>query len=128
MDTVLAPYTLRRELLDRILILGEAHLRAVLIEYQVHYNAGRPHQGIAQRLPGCDRDPPSATAVNLDGQRIHREPTGGLINEYSRAADATTKLQASSRILFRADRASAEATRWLAIDIRNASAPSITST
>jgi hypothetical protein len=30
--------TLRRELLDRMLILGEAHLRAILIEYQVHYN------------------------------------------------------------------------------------------
>jgi putative transposase len=34
--------TLRREFLDRMLILSEAHLRAVLIEYQVHYNsAGR---------------------------------------------------------------------------------------
>jgi len=30
--------TLRRELLDRVLILGEGHLRAVLGEYQVHYN------------------------------------------------------------------------------------------
>lgn len=43
--------TLRRELLDRILIFSEAHLRAVLIEYQVHYSTVRPHQGIAQRLP-----------------------------------------------------------------------------
>ena len=43
---------LRRELLDRMLILSEAHLRAVLIEYQVHYNTARPHQGIAQRVPG----------------------------------------------------------------------------
>ena len=34
--------TLRRELLDRVLILGEGHLRAILGEYQVHYNtAGR---------------------------------------------------------------------------------------
>ena len=41
--------TLRRELLDRMLILSEAHLRAVLIEYRVHYNTARPHQGIAQR-------------------------------------------------------------------------------
>jgi hypothetical protein len=27
-------------------ILGEAHLRAVLTDYQVHYNTARPHQGI----------------------------------------------------------------------------------
>jgi len=42
--------TLRRELLDRMLILSEAHLRAALIEYQAHYNTARPHQGIAQRV------------------------------------------------------------------------------
>jgi putative transposase len=43
--------TLRRELLDRSLILGEAHLRAALAEYQEHYNAARPYQGIGQRIP-----------------------------------------------------------------------------
>jgi putative transposase len=43
--------TLRREVLDRMLILGEAHLRAVLTTYQTHYNTARPHQGIAQHLP-----------------------------------------------------------------------------
>lgn len=79
--------TLRRELLDRMLILNEAHLRAVLIDYQVHYNTAWPHQGIAQRVPGCDREVPSDTAVNLDTQRIRRKPVlNGLINEYSRAA------------------------------------------
>ena len=40
--------TLRREILDRVLILGEAHLRTVLAEYQAHYNTARPHQGIAR--------------------------------------------------------------------------------
>jgi transposase InsO family protein len=79
--------TLRRELLDRMLILSEAHLRAVLIEYQAHYNTARPHQGIAQRIPGCDRETPRVTAVELDVQRIHRKPVlNGLINEYNRAA------------------------------------------
>jgi putative transposase len=79
--------TLRRELLDRMLILSEAHLRAVLIEYQVHYNTARPHQGLAQRVPDCDREVPGVTAVNLDVRRIRRKPVlNGLINEYSRAA------------------------------------------
>lgn len=36
--------TLRRELLDRILILGEQHLAMVLREYLDHYNGHRPHQ------------------------------------------------------------------------------------
>ena len=35
--------TLRREPLDRVLILGEGHPRVVLAEYQVHYNTARPH-------------------------------------------------------------------------------------
>ena len=48
--------TLRRELLDRVLILGEAHLRAVLTDYQAHYNMARPHQGIAQRVPADEHD------------------------------------------------------------------------
>ena len=47
--------TLRRELLDRVLIVGERHLRAVLIEYQAHYNTARPHQGIGQSVPGDER-------------------------------------------------------------------------
>jgi putative transposase len=78
--------TLRRELLDCILILGEVHLRAILIEYQVHYNTARPHQGIAQRVSGCEHEVPRGTA-DLDVQRIHRKPVlNGLINEYNRAA------------------------------------------
>ena len=79
--------TLRRELLDRVLILGEAHLRAVLTEYQVHYNRARPHQGIAQRVPDDEPDAPRVTVTDLDGERILRKPfLGGLINEYTRAA------------------------------------------
>jgi len=75
--------TLRRELLDRVLILGQAHLRAVLTEYQAHYNTGRPHQGIAQRVP----DRPRVTAASLDARRIRRKPIlSGLINEYTQAA------------------------------------------
>jgi transposase InsO family protein len=79
--------TLRRELLDRVLILGEGHLRAVLAEYQVHYNTARPHQGIAQRVPDGERDGGHLIVTDLDRERIHRKPVlGGLINEYARAA------------------------------------------
>ena len=79
--------TLRRELLDHVLILSEAHLRAVLIEYQAHCDTARPHQGIAQRVPGYGCEAPGVTAVNLGVQRIRRKPVlNGLINEYSRAA------------------------------------------
>ena len=79
--------TLRRELLDRVLILGEAHLRAVLTQYQVHYNTARPHQGIAQRVPADERDTHPATVTNVDTRQIRRKPVlNGLINEYVRAA------------------------------------------
>jgi putative transposase len=79
--------TLRRELLDRVLILGPAHLRAVLAEYQEHYNTARPHQGIAQRIPDGDPDTSPGSAADLDSRRIRRKPVlSGLINEYLRAA------------------------------------------
>jgi putative transposase len=79
--------TLRRELLDRMLILGESHLRTVLAEYQAHYNTARPHQGIAQRVPNGEHDGDHLTVADLDHERIYRKPVlGCLINEYSRAA------------------------------------------
>ena len=67
--------TLRRELLDRVLILGDAHLRAVLTEYQTHYNIARPHQGIAQHVPAGERDALSATVTDVDPRQIHRNPS-----------------------------------------------------
>ena len=79
--------TLRRELLDRVLILGEAHLRAVLTEYQAHYNTARPHQGIAQRVPDDEPDAHPATVTDIGTRQIRRKPVlNGLINEYVRAA------------------------------------------
>ncbi len=79
--------TLRRELLDRVLILGERHLRAVLAEYQMHYNTARPHQGIGQHVPDDQPDAPRATVTGIDTQQIRRKPVlCGLINEYTRAA------------------------------------------
>lgn len=77
--------TLRRELLDRILILGPGHLRRVLAEYAIHYNAHRPHQSLGQRCPDTDPAIP-APITDLNGRRIRRRPIlGGLINEYEAA-------------------------------------------
>ena len=79
--------TLRRELLDRMLILGEGHLSAVLAEYQVHYNTARPYQGIAQYVPDGEHDGGHLTVADLDRERIHRKPVlGGLIDQYAGAA------------------------------------------
>ncbi|HEY2687127.1 MAG TPA: integrase core domain-containing protein, partial [Streptosporangiaceae bacterium] len=43
--------TLRRELLDRLLIVNEHHLRRVMAEYLQHYNTARPHRALGQLSP-----------------------------------------------------------------------------
>jgi transposase InsO family protein len=79
--------TLRREVLDRILIVGEAHLRAILTDYQTHYNMARPHQGIGQHVPDDERHVLDVTMTDPDTARIQRKPVvNGLINEYMHAA------------------------------------------
>jgi transposase InsO family protein len=77
--------TLRRELLDQLLILGEHHLRQVLAEYLRHYNTGRPHRALGQLAPAQagNRPPP----INLAERRVRRKPVfGGLTSEYHAAA------------------------------------------
>jgi transposase InsO family protein len=77
--------TLRRELLDQILIVGPGHLRRILAEYTIHYNARRPHQSLDQRHPDADTAVPAPT-IDLTGRRIKRSPIlGGLISEYEAA-------------------------------------------
>jgi putative transposase len=78
--------TLRRELLDRLLIVNEHHLRQVLTEYLRHYNAARPHRALGQHTPAqADTSPPKP--VNLAEHRIRRKQMlGGLTHEYYVAA------------------------------------------
>jgi putative transposase len=79
--------TLRRELLDRILILGERHLALVLREYVIHYNGYRPHQSRQQRPPNTETQPAPGPAKLNDLRSIRRRPVvTGLINEYDHAA------------------------------------------
>jgi putative transposase len=61
--------TLRRELLDRLLVVNEQHLRRVLTEYLMHYNTARPHRSLDQLTPAqADTCPPDP--VNLAEHRI----------------------------------------------------------
>ena len=78
--------TLRRELLDRLLIVDEQHLRRVLTEYLMHYNTARPHRFLGQLTPAqAETRPPEP--VNLAEHRIHRKQIlGGLTHEYYVAA------------------------------------------
>jgi len=79
--------TLWREVLDRLLILNEAYLRAVLAQYAAHYNAARPQQGIGQHVPDDDPDHPIAKVIDLETARVRRKRVlGGLISEYQAAA------------------------------------------
>jgi transposase InsO family protein len=70
----------RREVLDRMIVLGEHHLGAVMTEYVAHYNRARPHRSLGLEAP-IPWEPPVAT-----GPIVRRARLGGLINEYSRAA------------------------------------------
>jgi len=76
--------TLRRELLDRLLVFGERHLALVLREYLIHYNGHRPHQSRLQRPPDIDTQP----VRDVAGLRsVCRKPVvAGVINEYHHAA------------------------------------------
>jgi transposase InsO family protein len=72
----------RSELTDRMLILSQRHLNAVLADYVRHYNGRRPHRSRELRPPR-----PTHPVANLNSQRIKRQQVlGGLINEYQRAA------------------------------------------
>jgi putative transposase len=74
--------TARTEVTDRMLILGEQHLRRTLREYARHYNGRRPHRAVRLQPPRSDRP-----TVDLTNERIKRRPIlGGLITKYERAA------------------------------------------
>jgi transposase InsO family protein len=77
--------TVRRECLDRLLIVNRRHLERVLPIYIRHYNEHRPHRAIGQRPP-TDRPPPGPTTVVAVDRVRRRDVLGGLIHEYKTAA------------------------------------------
>jgi transposase InsO family protein len=71
--------TLRRECLDHLVILNEAHLRAVLAEFTRYYNRERPHRTLALGTP--------ILVVRATAGPIRSRPVlGGLHHVYERAA------------------------------------------
>jgi hypothetical protein len=81
--------TIRRECLDWLIPMSEAHLRTILKDWRMHYNGSRPHMGLGPGFP----DPPPALALaskpnsrcRLDERLVMRVRSvlGGLHHEYS---------------------------------------------
>jgi hypothetical protein len=71
--------SIKEECLDRVIPLGEAHLRELVREYVAHYHEERPHQGLSGRL--------IAAATGLGGRGpLARQRLGGLLNYYDHEA------------------------------------------
>ncbi|MEV4021145.1 integrase core domain-containing protein [Nonomuraea angiospora] len=85
MDKFLAPHrvgTVRRELLDRILIMNERHLRKVFAEYETYFNRQRPHRALNQASPLRALPDP----VDADIEVSRRDRLGDLLHEYAQVA------------------------------------------
>jgi putative transposase len=77
---------LRRELLDRILVVNERHLGRILTVYLHHFNTARPHRMLTQLSPvQTETQPPPM--INLADYQVRRRAVlGGLTSEYQIAA------------------------------------------
>jgi hypothetical protein len=71
--------TLRRERLDRLSIVNEVHLRAILTESARYYNRERPHRMLCLQAPEPS-DRPRAGPIRA------RPVLGALHHSYERAA------------------------------------------
>ena len=73
--------SVRRECLDHVIILGEAHLRRILAAYLRYYHESRPHLALARNAPAPREVEPPAY-----GKVIAIPQVGGLHHRYTRAA------------------------------------------
>ena len=73
--------SIKSECLERMVLLGERHLRRAISEYMAHYHGERNHQGLENAL--IAGDPKDAAGT---GEVVRRERLGGLLNFYYREA------------------------------------------
>src|SRR6266478_4051459 len=70
--------SIRRECLDHIIVLGEAHLRQILQSYARYYNEIRTHRSL-------DKDAPVTRQIQRIGSIKSHAIIGGLHHHYARA-------------------------------------------
>jgi transposase InsO family protein len=71
--------SMKEECLDRLIPLGESHLRRSVTEFVAHYHRERNHQGLENRLI-------DGAGVPSAGRVRRQSRLGGLLNFYTRAA------------------------------------------
>jgi len=73
--------TIKESCLKRMILLGEASLRAALHDFVAHYHTERNHQGLANRIIS-----PEPAHSGKTGPVKRRRRLGGMLNYYYRAA------------------------------------------
>jgi transposase InsO family protein len=69
--------SIRRECIDHVVVLGERHLRHVLLSYMSYYNDTRTHLSL-------NKEAPISRAAETLGRIICRPVLGGLHHQYAR--------------------------------------------
>jgi transposase InsO family protein len=69
--------TLRRECVDHLIVLSEAHLRRILTKYAAYYNESRTHRSL-------NKDAPLHRAIQRLGAIASQPVLGGLHHQYCR--------------------------------------------
>ena len=73
--------SIRRECVDHMIVLGENHLRRILLSYQTYYNESRTYLSLERNSPvPREVEPPSK------GRVVAIPHLGGLHHRYQRAA------------------------------------------
>ena len=73
--------SIKEECLDKLIVVGERHLRMAIGEYVEHYHAERNHQGLDNALLA-----PASTVGELSGPVVRRERLGEMLSYYHRKA------------------------------------------